>query len=76
MGGTVQLLEGTKLQLRQKGARLHVLSRDAGIGLGEGDGSTDGTGAAAQFNIPYGITLGGGALYLADQSNNRIRKIQ
>ncbi|MBN2656737.1 MAG: InlB B-repeat-containing protein [Spirochaetales bacterium] len=38
-------------------------------------GSADGTGAAASFNWPYGITIDGTDLYVADTSNNLIRKI-
>ena len=39
-------------------------------------GSADGTGAAAQFNGPYGIALGpSGSLYVSDTVNHTIRKI-
>jgi hypothetical protein len=38
-------------------------------------GSTDGTGTAAQFGLPSGITTDGTNLYVADTSNNTIRKI-
>ncbi len=38
-------------------------------------GSADGTGTAAQFNSPYGITTDGTNLYVADSTNNTIRKI-
>jgi sugar lactone lactonase YvrE len=38
-------------------------------------GSADGTGAAARFNNPFGITLDGANLYVADTYNNTIRKI-
>jgi sugar lactone lactonase YvrE len=39
-------------------------------------GSIDGTGAAASFNGPYGITTDGKNLYVADTGNNSIRRIQ
>lgn len=38
-------------------------------------GSADGTGSAASFNGPGGITLIGSNLYVADAANNVIRKI-
>ena len=38
-------------------------------------GSTDGTGAAAKFYEPHGITLEGTNLYVADKENFMIRKI-
>ncbi len=38
-------------------------------------GDTDGTGNAARFNVPFGITTDGTNLYVGDFSNNKIRKI-
>jgi len=39
-------------------------------------GTADGTGAAAQFNGPWGICVDvSGTLYVGEQSNNRIRKV-
>ncbi len=38
-------------------------------------GHADGTGAAASFNGPMGITTDGASLYVADANNNTIRKI-
>lgn len=38
-------------------------------------GSTDGTGTAAKFNEPSGITTDGTNLYVADSKNNTIRMI-
>jgi sugar lactone lactonase YvrE len=39
-------------------------------------GSSDGKGTAAKFNGPNGITTDGTNLYVADYSNNEIRRIQ
>lgn len=39
-------------------------------------GSADGIGTAASFNSPYGVVVdSSGTLYVADRSNNKIRKI-
>jgi len=38
-------------------------------------GSADGTGTAAKFNGPYGITTDGTNLYVTDSHNNTIRQI-
>jgi sugar lactone lactonase YvrE len=38
-------------------------------------GAVDGTGAAARFNAPTGITTDGTDLYVADANNNAIRKV-
>ncbi len=39
------------------------------------NGSTDGTGAAARFYNPDGITMDGSNLYVADSMNHTIRKV-
>ena len=38
-------------------------------------GSADGTGGAAQFNSPYGLTVIGTTVYVADTENDTIRKV-
>lgn len=38
-------------------------------------GATNGTGVAAQFNQPWGLTLAGGVLYVADTWNNQVRAV-
>jgi len=40
-------------------------------------GATDGTGSGAQFNYPVGLTIdSAGTIYVVDNENDRIRKIQ
>ncbi|MEK6699123.1 MAG: hypothetical protein AABZ10_08795 [Nitrospirota bacterium] len=51
-------------------AEVTTLAGTAGV-----SGSTDGTGAAALFNYPQGITMDGTNLYIADTNNYTIRKV-
>ena len=45
-------------------------------GLAGTSGSTDGTGSAARFNLPAGLTVdGSGNIYVADTYNHTIRKV-
>lgn len=39
-------------------------------------GDTDGTGNAARFYFPCGITTDGTSLYVSDSNNNKFRKIR
>ena len=64
MGGAIQ---GTELSL----------STAVTTFAGQSDNdSTDGTGTAARFYSPIGITTDGTNLYVADTTNQRIRKIE
>jgi hypothetical protein len=38
-------------------------------------GDTDGTGSAARFRDPFGITLSGGTLYVVESTGHRVRSI-
>jgi sugar lactone lactonase YvrE len=51
-----------------------VVTTLAGPTLGA-NGSTDGTGTAARFALPRGITTDGTNLYVADTGNSTIRKV-
>jgi len=63
MGGSIQ---GAELSLST------VVTTLAGT---VDNGSANGTGTSASFNIPYGITTDGTNLYVADSDNHLIRKI-
>ena len=65
MGGSIQ---GNALTL--SGA----VSTLAGAGPSK-SGAINGTGTAAQFNSPAGVTTDGTNLYVADTLNNSIRQI-
>ncbi len=73
-GSTAILLGGTI-----QGAPLTALTGSvttfAGVSSVTGTGTADGTGAAARFNEPTGITTDGRNLYVTDAANNAIRKI-
>jgi hypothetical protein len=46
------------------------------VGSAGTPGSADGTGSAARFNFPTGITTDGINLFVADNGNNTIREIK
>jgi sugar lactone lactonase YvrE len=56
-------------------ANVTVSSYTGGSNLVVTSGATDGAGASASFNAPYGITTDGSNLYVSDTFNNKIRKI-
>ena len=71
--GTIYVGDGSNMRVR-KVTSAGIVTTLAGSGV---QGFADGTGTSAQFNAPYGITVdSSGAVYVADYTNNRIRKIQ
>jgi hypothetical protein len=45
-------------------------------GLADNHGSADGTGSAAQFDVPYGVAVdNAGNVYVTDNGNHNIRKV-
>ncbi|MFZ5628461.1 MAG: hypothetical protein ACOY5B_04985 [Spirochaetota bacterium] len=62
----------------QNNHRIRKIGIDTGIVTtlaGAGASYSDGTGAGAQFNLPRGIGTDGKSLYVIDQNNGRVRKI-
>jgi hypothetical protein len=70
--GALFLTESTGHRVR----RIDIATGNTVLVAGSTAGFADGAGAAAQFNTPYGITAGGGSLWVVDQGNNRVRKIE
>jgi len=70
--GNVYIADGGQNRIR-KITSTGVVTTLAGSGAA---GSTNGTGAAASFNAPYGITVdASGNVYVSDNGNRKIRKI-
>ena len=71
--------DGTNLYVTDSGSIRKIVLATAEVSTLAGSltttGSADGTGAAARFNRPYGVATDGTNLYVADRSNNMIRKI-
>ena len=72
-GTNLYLVEGSNHTIRKIVISTGVVTTFAGTA--GASGSTDGTGAAARFNMPIGITNDGTNLYVAEYSNHTIRKV-
>lgn len=60
-------------RIRQINLTTRVVSTIAGDGT---TGFQDGPGVSARFDLPFGITTDGTALFVVDRSNHKIRRIQ
>jgi sugar lactone lactonase YvrE len=69
--GTLWVADTNNSTIRQIAAGA-VVTTFAGTGL---VGSADGTGVAAGFFSPNGVTISGGVLFVADTGNDTVRKI-
>jgi len=71
--------DGTNLYVADSGnARIRRIVLSSGVVstlAGSAIGFLDGTGPVAQFNNPYGVSTDGINVYVADFTNNRIRKL-
>jgi hypothetical protein len=72
-GTSLYISDNINSTIRQIVISTKVVTTLAGTALS--NGSTNGTGAAARFKWPEGIVFHGGYLYVADQGNHTIRKI-
>ena len=78
--GLAQTTDGTVYVADAMNHTIRRISVGGGVSTFAGtagmSGATDGTGAAARFNYPTGLALdSGGNLYVADSTNNLLRKI-
>lgn len=74
-GTNLYVSEYLNNDIRQIVIATGVVTTLAGSATGA-SGLANGTGTAALFNIPAGITGAGTSLYVADSNNNEIRRIQ
>ncbi len=71
-GTSLFVADADNSRIRQIDIATAVVTTVAGSGA---FGFADGTGAAAQFNSPIGVTTDGTSLLVADTDNHRIRRI-
>ena len=72
-GVNLYVADGFNNKVRQIVISSGAVTTVAGSGA---TGSADGTGGGATFYVPRGITTDGNSLYVTDQNNFKIRKIQ
>lgn len=71
--GTVYVADSDNHTIRKISSTGAVTTLAGSPGI---SGSSDGTGSAARFNVPYGVAVdSGGVVYVADTFNQTIRKI-
>ena len=76
-GTNLYVVDGGNNKIRQIVIATGVVSSLTGVANTAGAaGAADGAAAAASFNNPNDITTDGSSLYVVDESNNKIRKIQ
>ncbi|MBN1411706.1 MAG: carboxypeptidase regulatory-like domain-containing protein [Spirochaetales bacterium] len=73
VGNTLYVADTNNHTIRKVIAGTGVVTTFAGTA--GASGSADGTGTAARFNMPFGLTNDGTNLYVADSFNHVIRKI-
>lgn len=71
VNGVIYISEQTNHRIRKLVLGTNVVSTIAG----STQGTSDGTGAAAQFSSPQGITTDGANLYVADATSGLVRRI-
>jgi hypothetical protein len=74
-GGYLYVSDMGSHKIRKISLSDYAVTTLAGYGSAGSADSTDSTGTSAYFNNPAGLATDGSYLYLADQSNNEIRKI-
>lgn len=72
-GGNIYLADSGNHTIRKIVVSTGVVTTIAGTATTSG--SADGTGADARFNAPLGLVYNSNAVYVADTSNNTIRKV-
>lgn len=71
IGNNIYISETTNCVLR----KFDGTTVSTPVGISRQSGTTDATGASARFNAPQGVATFGGFAYLADTTNNSLRKV-